>query len=183
MEVTNRTLLKIIKTRLDDAKGAWPEELSNVLWAYRTMARTPTGETPFRLTYGTKVVIPVEVGMSSIKQEMFHKDNNDNQLRVNLDCLDEVRDEASNKMTKYQQKMIDYYNKRVKLRRLDIGDLVLHKVTPATKDLAQGKLGLTWERPYRVVHYSRQGSYHLETLDRQRLPQPWNIKHLKKYHQ
>ena len=32
-EVTNRTLLKIIKTRLDDAKGAWPEELSNVLWA------------------------------------------------------------------------------------------------------------------------------------------------------
>ena len=32
-KVTNRTLLKIIKTRLDDAKGAWPEELSNVLWA------------------------------------------------------------------------------------------------------------------------------------------------------
>ena len=30
-EVTNRTLLKIIKTKLDDAKGAWPEELPNVL--------------------------------------------------------------------------------------------------------------------------------------------------------
>ena len=35
-EVTNPTLLKIIKTRLDDAKGAWPEELPNVLWAYRS---------------------------------------------------------------------------------------------------------------------------------------------------
>ena len=45
-KVTNRTLLKIIKTKLDDAKGAWPEELSNVLWAYRKIARTPTGETP-----------------------------------------------------------------------------------------------------------------------------------------
>ena len=30
-EVTNRTLLKIIKARLDDAKGAWLEELPNVL--------------------------------------------------------------------------------------------------------------------------------------------------------
>ena len=60
-KATNRTLLKIIKAKLDDAKGAWPEELSNVLWAYRTTTRTPTRETPFRLTYGTEAVIPVEV--------------------------------------------------------------------------------------------------------------------------
>ena len=79
--------------------------------------------------------------------------------------------------------MAEYYNKRVKLRRLDIGDLVLRKVTPATKNPAQGKLGPTWEGPYWVVHYSRQGSYHLETTDEQKLPQLWNIEHLKKYHQ
>ena len=59
--VTNRTLLKIIKTRLVGAKGAWPEELPNVLRAYRTTARTPTGETPFNLTYGTEAFISVEV--------------------------------------------------------------------------------------------------------------------------
>ena len=87
---------------------------------------------------------------------MFHDESNDNQLRINLDCLDEVREKASNKMIKYQQKMAEYYNKRVKLRRLDIEDLVLRKVTPATKDPAQGKLGPTWEEPYRVVHYSRK---------------------------
>jgi len=90
-EVTNRTLLKIIKARLDDAKGAWLEELPNVLWVYRTIART-TGETPFKLTYGTKVVIPVEVGITSIKREVFHEENNDDQLKINLDCLDEVRE-------------------------------------------------------------------------------------------
>ena len=82
----------------------------------------------------------VEVGMSIIRREMFHEGNNDDQLRINLD---EIRDGASNKMTKYQQKMANYYNKRVKLRRLDIGDLILRKVTPATKDLAQRKLDLT----------------------------------------
>ena len=79
--------------------------------------------------------------------------------------------------------MAEYYNRRVKLRRLEIGDLVLRKVSIATKDPNQGKLGATWEGPYRVVHYSRRGSYHLETLDGQKLPRPWNIKNLKKYYQ
>ena len=65
--MTNRTLLKIIKTKLDEAKGAWPEELPNVLWAYRTTARTLTGETPFKLTHGTEVVIPIEVEVTSIR--------------------------------------------------------------------------------------------------------------------
>ena len=110
-------------------------------------------------------MIPVEVGVTSIRQEVFNKESNDDHLRTNLDCLDEVREKASIRVTKYQQKMADYYNKRVKLRRLDIGDLVLRKLTPATRDFAQGKLGPSWEGPYRVVHYFRQGNYHLETMD------------------
>ena len=80
MEVTNRTLLKIIKTKLDEAKGAWLEELPNVLWAYKTTARTLTGETPFRLTYGTEAVIPVEVGVTSTKRAAFSEKENDNKL-------------------------------------------------------------------------------------------------------
>ena len=181
--MTNWTLLRIIKTKLDEAKGAWPNELSNVLWAYRTTARTPAGETPFRLTYGTEAVIPIEVRVANTRRTTFSKEENDDKLRVNLDCLDEVRDKASSKMIEYQWKMVEYYNKRVKLRQLDIGDLVLRKVTTTTKDPTQGKLGPAWEGPYRVVHYSRRGSYHLETLGGRRLPHPWNIEHLKKYHQ
>ena len=57
----NRSLLKIIKTRLEGAKGIWPEELSSILWAYRTTAGTPTGETPFWLTYGSETVILAEI--------------------------------------------------------------------------------------------------------------------------
>ena len=72
----------------------------------------------------------------------MREENNDDQLQINLDFLDEVRDKAFSRMTIYQQKMAEYYNKRVKLRRLDIGDLVLRKVSTATKDSAQGKLGL-----------------------------------------
>ena len=34
VEVTNRSLLKIIKTRLEGANGIWLDELLSVLWAY-----------------------------------------------------------------------------------------------------------------------------------------------------
>ena len=54
-------MLKIIKTRLEGAKGVWPDELPGVLWAYRMMVRTPTGETPFKLAYGSEAVILAEV--------------------------------------------------------------------------------------------------------------------------
>ena len=75
-----------------------------------------------------------------MRREVFNGDNNDDQLRDNLDCIEEVRDGASQKMTKYQQKLAENYNKRAKLRRLNIGDLVLRKVMPATKDPTQRKL-------------------------------------------
>ena len=94
-KVTNWILLKIIKAQFEEAKGAWLEELPHVLWAYRTTTRTPTRETPFKLTYGTKAIIPVEVGITSMRREAFSDGNNDDQLRVNLDYLDEVRDGAS----------------------------------------------------------------------------------------
>ena len=79
--------------------------------------------------------------------------------------------------------MVEYYNQRVKLKRFHIGDLVLWKVTHTMKDLAQGKLGPTWEGPYKVIHYSRRRSYHLEDLNGNKLPCYWNVEHLKRYYE
>uniref|UniRef100_A0A2N9GP39 Uncharacterized protein n=1 Tax=Fagus sylvatica TaxID=28930 RepID=A0A2N9GP39_FAGSY len=183
VEVTNRSLLKMIKTRLEGAKGLWPEELPNVLWAYRTTARTPTGETPFRLTYGTEAVIPVEIGLTTWRTNNYDEEINDFELRSNLDLVDEVRDQAEARTKIYQQRMARYYDRRVKHREFKVGDLVLRKVTLATKDPTQGKLGPTWEGPYRVVKFHRRGTYHLEKLDGDALPHPWNAEHLKKYYQ
>ena len=117
-------------------KGAWLKELPSVLWAYRTTVRTPTRETPFNLMYGAEAVIPVEIGLTSLKKEFFDEHSNDNELKLNLDCLDEVKDQAFKRMAKYQQKMAKYNNQRVKLKRFNIRDLVLRRVTPATKDPA-----------------------------------------------
>ena len=82
VEVTNRTLLKIIKTRLKGAKGIWPDELPSVLWAYRTTARTPIGETPFQLAYGTDAVILAEIRLTSYQVDSYSKETNEEELHL-----------------------------------------------------------------------------------------------------
>ena len=77
-------MLKIIKTRLE----GWPEELSSILWAYRIMARTPTGKTPFRLTYRSEEVIPTEVGLTSYKVHNHDESKNDEAICLQLDLVD-----------------------------------------------------------------------------------------------
>ena len=52
-ESTNKTIINIMKRRLEKAKGLWEDKLPGVLWAYRTTAKTSTGETPFSLACGT----------------------------------------------------------------------------------------------------------------------------------
>ena len=64
--------------------------------------KNPDGRNPFRLTYGTEAVIPVEVGVTSIRREVFNEESNDDHLRINLDCIDKIRDTASHRMTKNQ---------------------------------------------------------------------------------
>uniref|UniRef100_A0A2N9I3E2 Integrase catalytic domain-containing protein n=1 Tax=Fagus sylvatica TaxID=28930 RepID=A0A2N9I3E2_FAGSY len=155
VEVTNRSLLKLIKTRLEGAKGLWPEELPSILWAYRTTVRIPTGETPFRMTFGSEAVVPVEIGLTTFRTSTFDEEENEEQLRLNLDLIDEVRETAETRMKKYQDKMARHYNSRVKPRQLSVGDLVLRKVTLATKNPSEGKLGPNWEGPYRVIEIRR----------------------------
>ena len=75
-------MLKIIKTWLEGAKGIWPEELRSVLWAYRTTARTPTGETPFWLTYRNEAVIPAEIGLTSYRVDNHNEARNDEAIHL-----------------------------------------------------------------------------------------------------
>ena len=87
----NRSLLKIIKTRLEGTKGIWPKELPSILWAYRTTARMPIGETPFRLTYESEAIIPTEIGLTSYKVDNHDERKNNEAIRLQLDLVDEVK--------------------------------------------------------------------------------------------
>ena len=176
-------MLKIIKTRLEGAKGIWPEELLSVLWAYKTTTRTPTGETPFWLTYRNEAVILAEIGLISYRVDNHNEARNGETLCLQLDLIDEVKAIAEQRFARYQDRMAKYYNSRVRHRDFKVGDLVLRKVMGAARDPTQGKLGPNWEGPYRITSWQRRGIFHLETMDGQKLPYPWNIEHLRKYYQ
>ena len=92
------------------------------------------GEMPFRLTFGTEVVILVEVGLTSIRVKAYEEQVNQQELSSNLDLINEVRDEAMKRMMKYKGAMARYYNKKVNVRRFNTSNFVLRKVSQATKD-------------------------------------------------
>ena len=134
-------MLKIIKTPLEGAKSIWPDELPSILWEYRTTARKPIGETPFRLAYGIDAVIPAEVGLTSYHVKNYSEDKNEEALRLQLDLVDEVCATAEQRLARYQNVMAKHYNSNVRHMDFQVGDLVLRKVMGVAKDPSQGKLG------------------------------------------
>ena len=141
VEVMNRSLLKIIKTRLEGAKGIWPEELLSILWAYRTTARTPAGETPFRLTYENEAIIPSEIELTSYRVDNHDEGRNNEVIRLQLDLVDEVRATVEQRLAQYQDRMVKHYNSQVRRKDFKVGDLVLRKVMGVARNPIQGKLG------------------------------------------
>ncbi|XXG41272.1 hypothetical protein AAC387_Pa01g1769 [Persea americana] len=71
-EISNKVVLDGLKQRLDRAKGRWTEELPSILWAYRTTPRRSTSATLFSLAYGMEAVIPLEVGLSTFRSELYN---------------------------------------------------------------------------------------------------------------
>ena len=182
-EVTIRTLKAALKTKLEDLKGKWVEYLPEVLWAYKTTRKSATQETPFTLAFGTEAVLHVEVGLKSPRIELASVEHNKEALRLNLDLLDEKREQVLKHTEDYQRKTARYYDQKVKPRNYKLGDLVLKKLLPSRKNLAHGKLGPNWEGPYVVSRVVRLGNYELQTEERKILPHTWNVEHLKRFYQ
>uniref|UniRef100_A0A2N9HKP3 Uncharacterized protein n=1 Tax=Fagus sylvatica TaxID=28930 RepID=A0A2N9HKP3_FAGSY len=83
-EISNKVVLSGIKRKLEAAKGKWVEELPSVLWTYRTTVRRSTNETPFALAFGVEAVIPLEIGMPTIRTTEFTVQTNEERLGQRL---------------------------------------------------------------------------------------------------
>ena len=86
-ETINKVIVNELKKRLDDTKGRWVEELSRVLWTYRTTPRRLIGETPFSMTYGAEAVIPLETSFPTLRTISFNPSSNDELLEKSLDFI------------------------------------------------------------------------------------------------
>ena len=90
-----------MKKRLEGAKGNWVKELPNILWAYQTTPKRSMGETPFSMTYGAKTVIPIEVGLLSMKAIDFTQSSNNERMVGNLDALEKRREMVAVRLVDY----------------------------------------------------------------------------------
>ena len=149
-EASNKTLLTALKKRVYSIKGKWVEELLGVLWAYRTTTRKPIGISPFALTYGMEAVIPSEIGLPTIRTATPESENAESIARE-LDVSDELREAATIHITSYQRRLANSYNKWVKPRAFQPGDLVLRKFFENTADPTARKFQPNWEGPYVVT--------------------------------
>nr|GEV65675.1 reverse transcriptase domain-containing protein [Tanacetum cinerariifolium] len=95
VERANQSLGEGIKARLGEGNKNWVEELPHVLWAHRTMIKSSHGDTPFSLTYETEAVIPTEIRMPTYRTAAVDVVNNDEELRLNLDLLEERQERAA----------------------------------------------------------------------------------------
>ncbi|XP_075085006.1 uncharacterized protein LOC142168246 [Nicotiana tabacum] len=128
----------------------------------------------FSLVYGAEALIPVEVGEPTLRFYRTNEEANNEALLVKLNLLDEHRNLAYVRMVAQNQRMGRYYNRRVNLHYLNVGDLVLRNVIQSTWKVNAEKLGPTWDSPYRISAITGKGSYELENQDGVKLPSNWN---------
>ncbi|GJU99069.1 reverse transcriptase domain-containing protein [Tanacetum coccineum] len=102
------------------------KEVLHVLWAHRTMIKTSNGDTLLSLTYDTKAVILVEIGMPSLRCVEVNQVENDEGLLLNLDILEERKDKAAVREARSKDKMKKYYNAKVHNIIFRPGDFVYH---------------------------------------------------------
>ena len=117
------------------------------------------------MSYKAEAVIPLETGFPMLRTQSFNSSNNDKLRERSLDLIEERRESAMVQLAYYQHKLKQGYDAKIRLRPLELGDLVLRKVLGTTKNPAWGKLGPNWKVPYCITSSASIKAYFLENLN------------------
>jgi hypothetical protein len=113
----NKTLIKLIKKKIEENPRRWHEVLSVALWAHRILRHGATKVTPFELVYGQEVMLPVEVNLDAYR---FAKQNDlsaivyHDLMMDNINEVTDVRLKALKEIEKDKARVARAYNKKVK---------------------------------------------------------------------
>ena len=185
-EASNKTIVKILQKTVNESGRDWHLQLNPALWAYRTSVRAPTGATPYSLVYGAEAILPIEIEIPSLRVSL-QGIVDDETYRVSrlheLEMLDERRRAALTHLQVYQNRLKRSYNKKVRGRHFEIGDLVLRMNYKTQRHREKPKkFEPNWEGPYVVTAAYGSGVYQLATPEGEPLPVSTNSMHLQKYY-
>jgi hypothetical protein len=140
VERTNGLLLQGMKIKMFqdlEARGRnWHKELPSVLWALRTNINRATRDTPFNLVYGAEAVLLPEIYLKSARVAHFNEEDQDESRQLDANLLEERRNKALSNVRKYQEALKKYYNKNVVQRELNVGDIVLRRISVPTTNIS-----------------------------------------------
>jgi hypothetical protein len=120
---------------------------------------------------------PEEAKAESIRIAASAEDEAD--YHVAKDTIEGTRLQAVENINKYQAETIKWRDRKVRLKNIKPGHLVLQRV--ANLDTV-GKLQLKWEGPFLVVSSSRPDTYRLKDMDGKDIPRSWNVDELRRYY-
>jgi hypothetical protein len=166
----------IMKLIFNQPRGKWPDELIKVVWSHNTTISRSTGFIPFKLLFSDEAITLEEAKAGSIRTAASTEDEAD--YHVAKDTIEGTRLQAVENINKYQAETIKWRDRKVWLKNIKLGHLVLLRV--ANPDTV-GKLQLKCEGPFLVVSSSRPGSYRLKDMDGNDIPRSWNADELWRY--
>jgi ribosomal protein L21E len=185
-ESSNKTLVKLIKKKIEDNPRRWHEVLSEALWAHHISRHGATKVTPFELVYGQEAVLPVEVNLGAYRLPKQNNLDVESYYALMMDNIDQVTDkcmDALEEIEKDKRRVARAYNKKVKAKSFQVGDLVWISILPIrSKSNNFGKWSPSWKGQYKVVKVCSGNSYMVKTLQGQSLPRALNGRYLKVFH-
>nr|GEY33687.1 reverse transcriptase domain-containing protein [Tanacetum cinerariifolium] len=125
VEVSNRGLKRILERTVGENCASWSDKLDDALWAFRTAFKTPIGCTPYKLVYGKACHLPIELEHKAywaLKHSNFDLLTAGNHRKVQLNELNEIRDQAYKNSLIYKEKTKTIHDSKIKDRVFNVGD-------------------------------------------------------------
>jgi hypothetical protein len=182
-ESSNKTLIKLIKKKIEENPKRWHEVLSKALWAHHISKHSATKVTPFELVYGQEVILLMEVILDALGIAQQNELSALDYHNLILNRLDEVLDErvkALGEIKRDKLRVARAYNKRVKEKIFQVRDLVWKMILPiGPRSNKFRKWSSNWEGPYRIEEVILRNLYMVQSIQGTSLPRILNGKYLK----